>query len=126
MNIDAVIERYVALRDKRKEIEERHKAELSPFKDAMAKIENVLLGRMNEMGVDSVKSKHGTAYKSETTTVSVADWDSYLQFVQATESWHMLERRAAKTAVNEYVEQNDDVPPGLNITRAVSVNFRRS
>lgn len=126
MKLDAIIERYVKLRDKKAEIEARHKDELAPVKQALEKIENVLLSELNQQGVESVKTPFGTAYKSVSTSVTVADWDTALPWIQQNDAWHMLEKRVNKTAVLEHQAANDELPPGLNFSQATTINVRRS
>jgi hypothetical protein len=38
----------------------------------------------------------------------------------------MLERRASKSAVEQYRDTNDELPPGLNWREEITVNIRRS
>ena len=77
-------------------------------------------------GLDSAKTSAGTAYTSTRTTASVADKDSFMDFVKANSEWHLLETRCSKTAVEQFKEVNGEVPPGVNWREERVVNIRRS
>lgn len=125
--ISALVEGYIKLRDKKAEIKARHEAEMAPVNAMMERIETHILAQMQEQGVDSYAVRGvGTAYISTTTKANVADWDSLLGFIRANSLWQLLERRVAKSAVDEYVAANQDLPPGVNYSQAVAVNVRRS
>src|SRR5262245_34315508 len=53
------INQYVQVRDKKKEIEARHKEELKPYNDIIEKLETVLLDEFNRVGANSVKTDAG-------------------------------------------------------------------
>lgn len=122
-----IIEGYIKLRDSRDNIKQRHREELAPIADSMQKMENWLLGELTKMDTDSVTKKGvGTAYKSTRTSVKIVDWEEAYKFVQENNLEHMLERRLSKAAVAEFVEANGEAPPGVDITREIVVNIRRS
>jgi len=117
---------YIKLRDKKSEMEERHREEMAPINELMAKIEAQMLEHMSEEGATSIKTEAGTAYRTTRTSTSVADRSAFMGFVIENEAWEFLESRANKSAVVAYKEEHDDLPPGLNWREQVVVNFRRS
>lgn len=126
MNVEAVVERYVALRDRKAELVKAHKAELEVIEQAMEKIENALLNLLNEQGVESMRTGAGTAYVTRRTSVSIADWDSFRRFLSAQpDPFVYLDRKANKTAVEEFRKEHEDLPPGLNWSEMRAVNVRR-
>jgi hypothetical protein len=56
----------------------------------------------------------------------VADWDYVLDYIQKNELWNMLEKRVSKQAVEQYVEEHGNLPPGINWREELVVNIRRS
>lgn len=124
--IDAVVAKYIELRDELARMKGDYEAQAAPLKTAMDKIENYLLARANELGVDSFKTEHGTAYTSTRTSVKVADKDAFFTYVQEHSEWSLMEIRAAKTAVEQYVAANEEVPPGLDIVTERTLNVHRS
>ena len=121
-----LIGKYIAIRDKANEIKNKHKEELAPYNEAMHKLEEHFLKAMQEQDLENLKTDGGTAYQSVQTSVTVADWDAFRDWVQHESAWHMLDKRANKTAVAEVLEETGELPPGLNIKRSVKVNVRRS
>lgn len=113
--IDAVVAAYIKLRRGKEEIKARHKEELAPINDQMQKLENWLHRELLAQGVDSFKTKMGTAFVQKNTSVTVAEWDVTLPFIQEHELWDMLEARVSKSAVQDYIESTKEVPPGVNV-----------
>lgn len=126
-NIDTLIEKYVQLRDRKKAIEDEHKAQLAPYKEAMQRLEEAFQDRMQEMGLKSLKSSHGTVYQSEVANAKVRDFDATLKFIMDNERYDLLERRVNKITLQSILEEGDiDEVPGVELTRALKINVRRS
>lgn len=126
-NIDTLIEKYVQLRDRKKAIEDEHKAQLAPYKEAMQRLEDAFQTSMQEMGLKSLKSPHGTVYQSEVANAKVRDFDAALKFIVDNERYDLLERRVNKTTLQSILEEGDiDEVPGVELTRALKINVRRS
>lgn len=126
VGLDAVVERYVQLRDRKSEIKSEYEKKIRDIDDALDKVEAYLLAHLTAQGAESVKTKAGTFYKQKRTSVTVADWDAYFPWLKENGHWAMLEHRANKTAVEEFIAATQDVPPGLNIRAEYVVNIRRS
>jgi hypothetical protein len=126
MNITTLVERYIAARDMKTKLDAAHKTKLEPLIAAMEKTESAILDFFNKHGMDSAKCEAGTAFKASRTSATVNDMDAFLDFVRENDAWHMLEKRVAKTSVDEYVAEHNDLPPGINYTRMAALNVRRA
>lgn len=126
MKIEELVEKYVALRDRKAGMKAKYDAEVAKVDDVMDRVEAALLKHFDTVGVESVSTKSGTAYKSTRNSATVADWDSFLGFVKQQDAWNFLEHRCSKAAVEEFRAANDDLPPGVNYRSEVVVNIRRS
>ena len=126
MNITNLVAKYIAARDLKSKLDNDHKTKLEPLIAAMEKTESAILDFFNQHGMDSAKCEAGTAYKTMRSSATVADMDQFLDFVRRTEGWHFLEKRVAKTQVDEYVAAHSDLPPGINYTRMAALNVRRA
>lgn len=137
---------YLKLRNAEKDIKDQAKARIAPVAQAMALIEAFMLEKMNELGVDSLKNAAGTPYRSERTSVTLADAPVFLDFVldralqalpvkeEAREAiktamiesgqLSLLEARPSKTAVEALLEETQELPPGLNRRVEATVNVR--
>ncbi len=122
---DKFIAAYLTLRARKAELEARHKEEIKAITEPMEKIEAALQKIMLEVGVKALPSTAGTAYLSSLTSVTVDDWDQYLEFVRENEAWEFLEKRANKTSVEQYAAAHANAaPPGVNLTERIRVNVR--
>ncbi len=150
--VDQVVGKYVELRDQQRLVSERHAEEMKPFNEALQNIEAWLLGHFNANGIESAKTKHGTAYKSTTMSATVENWDELFKtivssaFIRAlsvieeggndeeafarfcsSERLSLLVRGVNKTAVKEYMDMTcGAVPPGVKTTFITKCNVRRT
>lgn len=149
-NADWLAEKYVALRDKQAEIRKAQVERNKPIVEMMNFIENEFMARLNAQGATSMKTAHGTAYKTTETSATVKSWADCLDFIRETDCWEMLEARVSKTVVLEQIKEwveaasklTDDEKnsidgtiltqraqqgvPGVLVTQDYKVNIRRS
>ena len=116
---------YIKLRDKKKEMAERHKEELAPLTGYMAKIEALLLSHLNEQGQESVRTENGTFFKTLRDSVIIDNWEEAWDFIMDNGMEHMIEHRLNKTAVKAFLEANNELPPGVRIENEIVVQVRR-
>lgn len=124
--LEQLVAAYIQVRDKVAEIKAQQAADLKPYQEALSKLEFATLKLLDEAGVDSAKTKAGTAYLLVRTSVVVADKSSFMDYVTNNERFDLLDVRANKTAVEGMLSDDEDLPPGLNIRRDKAVGFRRS
>ena len=122
MNIDRIVERYVARRDEIKALEAQHKEELAPLKQELEMIENALMKHLAEQGATSLKTKHGTPYISEVESIKITDRDAVLDKVTEAGAWDVLNVSVAK---KNYRESGIELP-GVEINTMRKLNIRRS
>jgi len=125
MDIQAMIELYVKLRDRRKARKLAYDTDDMKDRDYQEKIEQKLLAFLNESGGESFRTDAGTAYKTTRTSATVQDWSAALDFIKENAAWDMLEQRVSKTFVENYMEENEATPPGVGVSRITVVNVRR-
>lgn len=126
MTNEELIEKYIKLRDLKDEKRAAADAEINQIEGVLKQMEHVILTRLNEAGLESMRSKIGTAFKKTVTKARVANWDEVLACIINEENWSMLERRINKTAVEQYLEEHGEPPPGVSWTAEVGVSIRRS
>jgi hypothetical protein len=118
-------EMYIKLRDAKKVRDDAHKESMKKIVDAMGKLEGALLEFLNESGANSFASDSGTAFKTTHTSATVADKDAFMTFVRETAQWDALDVKANKTFVKEYMEENQEVPPGVKVSSISTVGVQR-
>jgi len=126
MDVDTMIDKYVKLRDKKKAMEDAFKLQVAPFTEAMDRLEGYMLETMNETGLSSMKSAHGTAYKSMRTSAKVVDWVATLSYIKENNAWDLLEARVSKLAAQQIIQDTKLPIPGVETSSEVCVNVRRA
>lgn len=126
MKLSDLVAKYIELRDKKYELKHQYEFKAAQLDEVLDKIEAKLLQVFDSAGMDSVKTEFGTAYASTRATASVADKETFMNFIKENEEWSLMEVRAAKLAIEQYKTANGDLPPGINYREERVVNFRRS
>ena len=126
MKADEIIKSYIATRDAIADMEAAHKESLKPLKAQLAQLEQDMLGILAQSGSESMRTKEGTAYVSEKVSVSCADKSAFLDFIRMNEAFDLLDIRPNKTAVQDFLIENQELPPGVNVRRETACNFRRA
>ena len=124
--IDDIVDRYIQLRDLKAKKTADLKAALEDIDLAMEKCERFIMNHLNTNGMESCGTAAGTAFKSNVTSATVADWPALLDWIKAEGAWSMLERKVNKTAVVEFRTEHDDLPPGVNWREETVVRIRRA
>lgn len=121
INFSKYIEKYIALRAKKKAIQDRHKAELAPYNEWLDKLGAELLKALDTTGQDSAKSEAGTVYRTTKKSASLKDPAAFLDFIIKESAWDMMDKKANTTAVEDYIEEHGVEPPGVEFTRVIEV-----
>ena len=121
-----LVEEFIRLRDEKTIVEKGFEDQMKlRYTDRMEAIKNTLLDVLNKLGVDSIAGHSGTAFKSLTTSVTVADAREFRRHVIGGEHWDFIDWRANKTAINDLVAAGEPLPPGINRTSFFNINIRR-
>ena len=131
MNAAELIGRYIALRDYVAKRAAEHAEELKPYPEAMNAIDAagsaMLLEQGGEEGKANIATLAGTMFRKRWTAMKVADRPMFFDFVAA--DWTARERfltsAVAKKEVEEWIEVEKAVPPGLDISRGYSTLFNK-
>lgn len=121
-----LITEFIQLRDELSQRKADFKAIEDGIKTRQAQIQGELQQVMGQMGVDSLKTPSGTAYLTEKVSVLTSDKEKFLEYIQKNKAWELLDVRGSKTAIQEYTLENNDVPPGIELSRFQDVGIRRS
>ena len=99
---------------------------MAPINEGMYKLAVYMQKTLQESGATSTRTAAGTAFLQTNISVAIEDWPSILTFIQSHNLWEMLERRVSKSVVQEFIESQKEVPPGLKIKSEVSCHIRKS
>jgi hypothetical protein len=126
MKISELVAKYIEVRDKKSKLKADYDADVAKIDKVLDKIEAALLKTFETTGMDSVRTEFGTAYTSTKTTASIADPDAFITFCKQNDAWHMLQKRVAQSAVEQYKDEHEVLPPGIDWRVEKTVNIRRS
>lgn len=125
LNKNALAAKYLELRNEVASIEAAAKEKTGPLKELMGKIETYFKGLASVEGVNSWNTDSGTVYLSHLDSARIVDSAAFMDFVTETESWDLIEKRASKTAVRQFLTANNTLPPGVDLTTRIEVNVRQ-
>ncbi len=126
MKISELVQKYVEVRDKKAQMDAEHKAKIAKVEEVLDKIEAALLKTFETTGMDSVRTEFGTAYTSSRSMASIADPDAFMTFCKENNAWHMLQKRVAQSAVEQYKDEHEVLPPGIDWRVEKTINIRRT
>lgn len=127
ITVDTVVESYVATRAKIKELEDQ----ISELKAYQAKKEEWIGQQLQAAGAENMKTEHGTVYSTVFESCTVADADTFFDWVRENQAWEYLERRVAKAPVLHLMGDREEngrpnpPPPGINYTAVRKINVRK-
>jgi hypothetical protein len=125
-DINAVVEHYITLRDHKSKLDAEHKARVAEIDAQMKNAEAFLLNRLNESGLDRMGADAGTVFVQVKTMPSIKDKASFVDYIKQSGQVELLQIRVSSTAVKEFMENNNQqLPPGVDITTAREVTVRR-
>lgn len=126
VDVEKRVGQFVKLRDKKAEIEERHKEELKPINTALELLKQELSKGLDALNVDSAKTACGTVSFSAKASAALADKSAFWTYVVTTGQFDLIDYKANVTAVKEHIEKNQgQAPPGVNFTVFRDVGVRR-
>ena len=124
MDYQTAIKQHMALRSQIEAVNQRAKEEVAELKKKQMMLEQWITERAKQDGLENIKTQNGTAYWSTHYTCSVAEPDSFFEFVKSEEAWDLLEKRASKSAVKAYIDEQGETPPGVNFGSYKAFNVR--
>jgi hypothetical protein len=116
---------FVACRDKIASMDKEHDAKVKPYKQALEMLRGELLGHLNTINADSVNSKAGTVYKSQKKSATIADPGAFRSFIIEHGLYDLVDWRANAPQVEKYMNDNKELPPGVNYSSVFVVGVRR-
>jgi hypothetical protein len=123
---EELVKMYIAIRDEKAELKAKQAEAMKPYDDALYRIERKAMEVLETFQSESIKTKAGTMYRSTRTSAKVTDRQALLDYVKEHDDFDLLDIKANKTAVDEFLTQHQELPPGVATQREAVVGFRRS
>ncbi|HXS14477.1 MAG TPA: hypothetical protein VN734_17390 [Acidobacteriaceae bacterium] len=124
--MDQVVAAYLQLRQQRDELKKKQAEEMAPINDKLLKLQSWCQQQLQSQGQKNARVDSGTCFLQTDTSVTVSDWDEFQGFVKENDMFAMLEKRASKGVVQEYIEATGEIPPGLKVTSEITCHIRKS
>lgn len=125
--IDVLVKAYINLRTAKDDLRRSYELQDKEMQDQMNMIQSEILDFCKNSGLDSLKTKYGTAMRSVRERYWCTDWDSFRNFVKENDAIELFEKRIHQTNMKQFMETNPELlPPGMNIEREYSITIRKA
>jgi hypothetical protein len=132
MTADQLIAQYIKLRDHIDKRSKEHATELAPYNEALKAIEAAGSAMLIESsggdeGKANIVTPSGTMYRKRWTSIKMADRPTFMAFVGSdfVHRQNFLTAAVTKSEVEDWIEIQKCVPPGLDVARGYSTLFNR-
>jgi hypothetical protein len=126
MKLSEAIALYIQVRDEKAALKKQFTAATEGLDLKLKKLESMFLKAFEKSGQTSAKADTGTAFIKERVSDKVVDREAYIAFLKAEGAYDMIESRVNKTALDEYIEEHEDLPPGITRSVERTINVRRA
>jgi len=124
-SVDTLTKAYVQLRDQRSALKEGFEQQDTALVSKMDKLEAMLMHKLNEFQVDSVKTPFGTVYTQVDTRYTCKDWTNFWGWMLTEERLDAVEKRVSQRAMKDIENSGAELPPGVEVSREKKVVVRR-
>lgn len=112
--LDQVVAKYIELRTAREMLKAKYEEKDNALVAKMERLEQVLTGVCEKLGVESIKTNAGTAMRTVSVNYWTSDWDAFYKLVVEQNVPQLLQRRIAQREIKEFMEAHPELtPPGL-------------
>ncbi len=100
-------------------------ADLKESKEALEKQEYVLIKAMDEVGLNHIRTEHGSVSRNTRTVYNVTDWDTYIAYMIAEGDYSLVQRRPGQKSVDDRYKEGITVP-GVEPFEMDVLNLRKN
>jgi hypothetical protein len=123
--VDKYVKLFILQRDWLKAEQEAFDERMKPVKDHQEMLKGKLQAFLTATKQESSKTAEGTFFTSTKPRASISDVNEFWRFVVGGELWDLIDKKANATAINDFLEENKALPPGITFSKETSVNVRR-
>lgn len=115
---------YLALRAQKAELNEQHRLACAEVDESMALAEAFLLDYLNKTGLKNFSTADATVYTEVSYQPQIGDKGALMDFIRAAKMPELLQARVSSTALKQYIDQGNEMPPGLKVNQERVVRVR--
>jgi hypothetical protein len=126
LKADRLANAYIKMRDKRKELSAAFEEQDKKIEVQMDMVEAELMNLCKSIGADSIRTKHGTIYRSVKTRYETSDWENMYKFIKEHDIPQVLVRSINTANMKQFLDENPTAMPiGMNVNNKYTVTIRR-
>ena len=127
LSVEKLVSAFIKIRDSRDEIRREADQKIKGLEDEMNVINQAILDILKQQGADSIKTPHGTVYRTVKSRYWTNDWESLYDFIAESDAFDLLEKRIHQSNMKQFLEENPALmPKGINVDSEYQVVVRRS
>jgi hypothetical protein len=116
---------YVELRDQVTKLKAELKEKLKPYNKGLEDLDAVLLKALQDQGAKSITTPSGTIYQRIERSASIKDKKAFSEFVKTNNLFDLIDWKANKVAVFNYLGDGNADVPGVNTSAFMTIGVRR-
>jgi hypothetical protein len=125
-DVEKIVSVYLKIRNKKAEITKAYEAQIAELDAKQDMLQSALLDLCKELGVESVRTESGTAFRTIKERVFVSDWAAVEQFIYDNDAFDLVEKRLAQNAAKSWIKDFPDKPiPSVVVDRKFTITVRR-
>lgn len=125
IDVDGCAALYVEIRDKITELKAKLKEELKPYNKGLEDLDTILLKHLQDQGAKSISTTSGTVYQRVERSATIRDKKAFSDFVKANDQFDLIDWRANKVAIFDFMEKEAVDVPGVNTSAYMTIGVRR-
>lgn len=125
LDVEQCVKTFLMLREQREVTKDRWENRDAVLKSAQDLITAALGVFMQAHKQDGLNTKYGTVFTSSQSAARIADRDAFLSFLKEKDLWELATVSANKATVTTYIEEHEELPPGIDYSRRQVVQVRR-
>jgi hypothetical protein len=91
----------------------------------METIESYFMDLANKTGQTNFGTPEGLAFVTTESRCGVEDFNKVIEFAKEHDAWHLITKGVSKNAVKDYLDEHNQLPPGVNFTTRKVIQIRR-
>ena len=125
LDVDKAAALYVELRDAKAKMKAELAEKLKPYNKGMEDLEAALLKHLQDQKAKSIRTESGTVYQRVERSATIKDKLAFQTFVKENDLYDLLDWKANKVAVFDYMIEKAVEVPGVNTSAFMTVGIRK-
>lgn len=124
---DLAVAEYLRVREMKAKLAEEQKRAMKEVQDQLDKMDAWLLGRMQEMGVESFKAGGATVFFAKEMRAGIGDKGALMDYIRQTGEVEILQSRVSSTVLREWMDSHGgNTPPGVTASFERVIRVRKN